>query len=666
MKHVTVWEFLFLLSSCRLCLQWTSATPQFPSVYKPWQEGEGPQQENWGLGTGLSEENNSIQGGISHASPNAAEGGTGNVEAPAPPVDNAASVFPASVHTTGGPKLASKVAAIGFSLLIFYLGLFTFLTRGETPPPTPIEAPSTPAELPAEEQPLEVRLRNISEAAHTSKVIADVIGTPYALTLQSEIERAVEELKEPQEEHALEENLKAANRRIGDLSELGREYVGSLAAKHASTVVFPVLTVKDGDKDVPLVELVNMYDDNTVVRSAFTAFESLREEFKSTSEFISQLSDELRNGPAYETEQDRAELEHLAGGVGYLTALVETGSRSVTVASRLKSVVVEGMHALMCREVKDAVLSFESDCDMFQAVQTVMKRSEPPPTTDPSDYLNACNSLEKRLAELQGVGDEMNAQMEELQRSRSLQSAYQATVEFGQTMDQAEGGLRNAFDIVTGVGVDLDVLQKGSPDLIPDKVALQYALVSQESRSILDMLQELGTRVEKLRADRVNAPSDDVVELSADPLATMLTEMYGIESTAEGVLASAKEQQQALTEMAGEQDIAAHIREYTSRLAALQRAKSSARMLSAEVAFFLALEEELKRQVDIAAEAANFNFPVQSSFGKKMRRLEELFSEAVSEAIGAKVLTNVEECLAKTRGLLETMGQLIRVSLART
>ncbi|CDJ54295.1 hypothetical protein, conserved [Eimeria brunetti] len=673
MKPAGVLGFLVVLSSSQCCLQGVAGSA-LPGASEPWTASTELQTNNPSLGEAAVNETDSPQQGTQHASQDAAENAGENGEEATTGATAAAAVegaAPSAGQAAAGKKPGSAIAqpknvAVGISLLLLlFVGLLASTRKKQVSGPPPykeFEEPEKPPLTPEEER--QQRLERMQLVSANAERIARAIGTPEASDLSAKVQQSLQAAIDADSTSSLTEHLDAANKRVSELHELAREYGGKLVSRHSNASTFPSAEVQEGGQDVSVMQLADKFDCN-LVRCAAKLMRSLGDKWESATEFVVKLGEHLADVPAYTDENDRARFHQMVNGIEYLKLMIALQARTRVLASKLRDAVVDSLQVLMARELKGAVLNFEGEYDLLKISMKVMAKQHPPPGVEMEEYARALSSLEKRLSDLQGAADEMHAHLEELQRSRTLQATYEATLDFQKTMVRAKNDMMAFWTHADNLDIGFGIVGTESKDVIPEQVLLGYDTVSPEARGVHDLIGNVRRHLERLQKERASVSGDSVYELNPNIPSDMLSSLQGLETMTEGTLRKAREQLQTFSYMVGPQDVPELVGEYRNQLLTLNSARLGARLLHLEATLYTILGDELKGQVDEAEEAAAFMFPEDSPLVPKMARLKSRFDDAAEHVMSAKVIADAEESLSASRNLLGSMHNLIRESLMR-
>ncbi|CDI86516.1 hypothetical protein, conserved [Eimeria praecox] len=662
MKYVGVWRSLLLLSSTKVCLEWAGAS-QFPGAYQQWETNAELNTEPWGVATDSVGENDSIQQRTVNASLVADEDllALPAVEIAAPSVE-----VPADVGKPGGGKPTVKNVALGVSLmLLMCLGLFAVARKEKVPTPAPPkeeELPVAKPKLTTHEQ-LRIRVERARAVSRIAERIASAIDDPEAAALQAQIKRNLDDAKNAKDDSTVEGNLRAANELINEMDMLAREYCALLVDKYSTSPPIPDLLIKLDGQEVPFLEIVDGFHGNNVVKNVANSLISLQKTSEKAKTFVVQLGEEIASAPAYSDERDRLQLEKEASRLEYLKSLVASRSREVSVGTKLKKEAVEGLHALMCRDGKESVLLLENDVDLLEISIKVMQKRDPPPGVEPADYQNACAALGVRLKDLQGTEHELHAHLEELQRSRALQPMCQADSELVKTIKKAKADLTNVWKTAAAVDRGFDRIGEESKNLIPTKVLNGHETVASEVGYIDNSMKTLEGQIKKLAEGREPVSDEDVPGLSTTITNDIVSRSKGIMAVAEGIRHRSRGRMHLNFQQVGPQDVASIVEEYKGQMVSLARTRKGADMLHVEAGYFVALEEELKRQLEEAEEVAAFMFPDDNSRCQKLARLKRRFDETTQSIGRAKNVADAADTLSLSGGLLDSMHELVREAL---
>ncbi|CDJ36536.1 uncharacterized protein EMH_0089600 [Eimeria mitis] len=663
MKHVGVWGVVLLLSPSPCCLQWVAAS-ESPAVYRPEEVNAEVQNENWGQAVDSLIETESSQQQSLQTSLDAAEN-PGEAAAPVAEGAGALADDAADSNKTEGLKASAKNVAIGASLLLFFMGLFLLTgKKGAAAPPSfdEEEEPLKEPELTPEEQ-RERQLERMQEICDAAEKIATATGAAEADVLHAGMKKNLQQAREAPDERTFKDHIAAANNLASEVDALAKDYIFALVEKHATAPPFPDVTLKEEEKDVPLLELLEGFGGSTSVRCAAKALRSLKDKAENASETVRKVGDYLTNTPTYKNDEDKARLEQRASGIEYLNAMVASHSRDLAVGSKLKEVAVEGFHTLLFRDHKESVLLYDGDCDLLKITLNAMQTRDLPPGVDVSEYKNECTSVEKRINDLQGRVDEMRTHLEEVQRSRSLQASYRTSLELGKISEQAAAEVNALWAVLEELNIGFEAGGYRNRDLVPDRIKRACDTVTPECNAILNRLREVRKRVDNLSKDRQGASGG--FPLNQSILANILSSVEGLQKMADVIEGKAREIVQIYPGITNPKDVSDLSAEYKDHLIALTRGRATADLSNVEVTLFTIFEDELRRLVKDAEEASAFKFPLNSPLEKKMFRLKMRFDEKAEVGKHAETLTTVEEALASSRVVLFSMHQLIRDSLMR-
>ncbi|CDJ59917.1 hypothetical protein, conserved [Eimeria maxima] len=666
-----VWRSLVLLSFCQCCLQWAAAASKVPQVYQQWETAEEFPQPKWRIGAespgGVDPSPQMTLNVPFDGAPIGAEIAVDYLEAPA--VEGTESLLaegPKDGDKAKGAKLPGKGAIMSLSMLLFLCaGLLAIAKKkGAAAPaaPTEEEITSKPPDM-SDEEYMKMRLERVQKIFHTAEKMATLVGSPEASGVVLNIQKALENAKKEEDPSTVEEHLKLANGEIGELHQLLREYIEALDNTYSRTPPLPVLALKEGDKDVPIMQVINDIRRTSCVRGAVYVLNSLREKSEREWKFFRKLAKHITKIPNYQDENDEQKLEHVITGVEYLKSMGISKAHDLGLGEKMKEIAVEGLHEMICRDRMEDVLHFENDLDLLKISVTAMQRRHPPPGIEPEEYTHACSVLESRLGDLQGVVDDMYAHLVDMQQSRSLQVAFTSSGKLEVTLEMAKDELRAVRKDAASVDMGFDAVGKRGKELIPDKVFQAPNTVSSEQRTIRERLRKLRREIEKYQRDRARNPDDQSNRLNDSIPANILSSIQGTETATEVILNNVTEKQGNILHMAGQQEVTQIVRDHYSQLVALRTAQFTTEMLDLDAKLFLVLEEELRRQIQEGEEAASFVFPEDSSSAKKLLRLKRHFDEEIRGVTRSRSLTDAGESLLKTRAILDNMNYLIREAL---